>query len=1184
MVQRGRRNKSIQKDEAGELSIGGRMRLARMKRSVSLMTIAEKTKEIDPQERGYSIGHLSMVENGRFQPSFELAEMYEQILELKKGELTQYLPQERRGAKRSSESEGKKEAAEKAPKGELPLATSFYGRESELTILDEWIVTERKQVIAIVGQAGIGKTALAISIANRVKHHFQYLFWYSLQYGPLIEDFLKDCTQAISGGKGVERSGNLNSQITLLLNALEKSRCLIVLDNLETVLNDEGQYKRYRQLLQRLGENKHKSCILLTSRENPHELFTLEAKGLPVRSLPLTGLHQKDARKLIEEKKLSGTDKEYEQLIDFYARNPMALRLVAAIIYNEFGGNIAEFLGSGGLLFEGIRNLLEEQFSRLSPLEQATMYWMMIEREEVPLDDLQKDLIPSISLTDVRDILRSLQRRSLIEKKGTTLFYLHPVITDYVNRRFVEEIGKELERRTFNLFKSHALIKAQSKEYVRKNQVQCILKPVADHLKMALGKEGSEKQLKDMLRQMREEGRQMLDYMAGNILNLLIELQADLRRTDFSRLSVWQAYLQNVELPEVNFTDADLSTSVFSDVFGSVLSLALHEEVEFLAAGTANSVIRLWQLAGNEPVQTLQGHLNWVRSIDFSPDGRLLASGSDDCTIRLWKIPARQCIALLEEHTDRVRMVRFSPDGRFLASSSDDQTIRLWDTATWQCRVLLNGHTRRIRALAFSPDGRYLASGSDDCTILLWQVNDWKLIRKLEGHTRWIRTLAFSSDGRLLASGSDDCTVRLWNSENGHCLQTLEGHTKLVRTVAFAPQDDRLMSGSEDATIRSWRINDGACTNILHEHSNAVRALVFTRNGDLLISGGDDQTIRFWQPGNGMCLKTLQGYNTWIYSVTFSPDGRLLASGNQDTGVRIWEVASKSRPMTLRGHRGPVYSVAFSVDGRLLASGSQDSDVRIWEVSSGRSLVILQEHNNQVNSVTFSPDGMLLASGSEDNTICIWEIDGWQKLHTLTGHTNRVRTVAFSPNSRLLASGSEDTTVRIWEVASGRELATLPGHTDQVRSVAFSRDGRLLASGSEDNTIRVWQADGWQKLRTLEGHSKRVRSVIFTPDGRFLISGSEDTTLRIWEVGTWRCLKEVQAHRGLIYTIAINPDGTILASGSYDSTMKLWRIPEGVCQETLESERPYEKMNIKGASGLEDQQKNMLRVLGATEQ
>ncbi len=75
---------------------------------------------------------------------------------------------------------------------------------------------------------------------------------------------------------------------------------------------------------------------------------------------------------------------------------------------------------------------------------------------------------------------------------------------------------------------------------------------------------------------------------------------------------------------------------------------------------------------------TLTGHTSVVRSVAFSPDGRLLASGSFDNTIKLWEVSSGSLVRTLTGHTNSVRSVAFSPDGRLLASGSDDKTIKLW--------------------------------------------------------------------------------------------------------------------------------------------------------------------------------------------------------------------------------------------------------------------------------------------------------------------------------------------------------------------------------------------------------------------------------------------------------------------------------------------------------------------------
>jgi WD40 repeat protein len=65
-------------------------------------------------------------------------------------------------------------------------------------------------------------------------------------------------------------------------------------------------------------------------------------------------------------------------------------------------------------------------------------------------------------------------------------------------------------------------------------------------------------------------------------------------------------------------------------------------------------------------------------SVIFSPDAKTLASGSADTTVRLWDVAShRQVGAALTGHTDYVFSVAFSPDGKTVASGSWDNTVRL---------------------------------------------------------------------------------------------------------------------------------------------------------------------------------------------------------------------------------------------------------------------------------------------------------------------------------------------------------------------------------------------------------------------------------------------------------------------------------------------------------------------------
>jgi WD40 repeat protein len=102
----------------------------------------------------------------------------------------------------------------------------------------------------------------------------------------------------------------------------------------------------------------------------------------------------------------------------------------------------------------------------------------------------------------------------------------------------------------------------------------------------------------------------------------------------------------------------------------------------------------------------------------------VLASGGSDNNVLLWDAATGERMgAPLSGHTDVVRSVAFSPDGRLLASGSEDRTIRIWDVASTQNPpVTLSGHNAEVTGVAFTPDGKFVASSSWDSDARLWDL------------------------------------------------------------------------------------------------------------------------------------------------------------------------------------------------------------------------------------------------------------------------------------------------------------------------------------------------------------------------------------------------------------------------------------------------------------------------------
>jgi len=1077
----------------------------------------------------------------------------------------------------------------------------FWGRTEELIRLKQWILEERCRLITLVGMGGIGKTALSIRLAEQIQDEFDFVIWRSLRNAPSVQTLLADLIGFLSSQQAT-LARTIDGQIAQLTEYLRNSRCLLVLDNVESILGSDERagdyregYEGYGQLLESIGETRHQSCLVLTSREKLRELSIQEGENLPIRSFRLSGVGQVEGKAIIQEKGFAVSAEEGQVLVEHYAGNPLALKIVATTIQELFDGNAAQFLEQEVTIFGAIEDLLDQQFNRLSDLEKQIMYWLAIHRESMSLSQLQTDVVPSASMRVLIEALESLQLRSLIEKNSAH-FTQQPVVMEYITARLVEQICEEIVSGNIKRFDSHAVMKAQTKDYLRKAQISLILKPIADRLLSVLGSpEQVISQLHQLLSSLQTRPPRQAGYAAGNLLNLLIHLKANLRGLNFAALTVWQAHLQGVNLHHVNFANADLQRSVFTQTLGEISSATFSPDEQWLAIGIG-SEIHLWQMPENKHYISFQGHTAWVQAIAFSPDGKRLASGSHDQTVRLWDIDTGQCLKTLHGHTGSIQAVVFNADGTCLASGSHDQTVRLWNSHDWRCFQVLQGHTRQILSVLFTPDGKWLVTGSDDQTVRLWDTRTGECMRRLEIRINWVLSIALSPNGRTLAVGSDNTKVQFWDIATGKCLSTLLNYSSRVWALAFSPDGKMLATGSEDRTVKIWEIETGQCLQNCQSHTHRVWLVAFSPDGQTIVSISEDETIKLWDVHTGECIKTWHGYTNWIFSVAFSSNGQVLASSSRDKLVRLWDATTGECLKTLAGHKSTVSSIAFALQqdgeepdiadpryGDYLASGSDDQTVKLWDIQTGECLKTFLGHTDWIQSVHFSPDGQHLATGSRDQTLKIWDVYTGECLQTLTGHTHRVRSVVFNAQGTMLVSGSDDRTIKLWELKTGQCLQTLKGHQDLVLSVAFHPSGEQIASGSADRTIKLWDVSTQQCLQTLTGHTHRVRSVVFSADGRYLASSSDDQTVKLWEIKTGINLATLRGHTKTVWSVAFNPVTQKLASGSEDETIKLWDTETGECIRTLRIDRPYEGMNIQGVVGLTPAQRTTLKALGAVE-
>jgi WD40 repeat protein len=1102
--------------------------------------------------------------------------------------------------------------------GEAIDVSHFYGRGVELERLEQWIVDRRCRLVGVFGWGGIGKTAFSVKLARQLEFQFEYVIWRSLRQAIAPNDLLNEILPILIGSEVQE------SSIDLLMQQLQQKRCLLVFDNVESILQAGEKngcylagYEAYGELFDRISDEKHQSCLVLTGREKPNGISQREGVNLPVRSIQLTGLSIADAHHILVDKGLGSSSLEQQNLINYVGGNPLALKLVATSVQNIFSGDIESFLAQGAAIFSNLQDLLAHQFDRFSPLQQQVMYWLAINREAVTPARLQAEFLPTITLPTLLVALETLHDRSLMEttERGLTQ---QPVIMEYVTNRFIERIEREIITGELELFRTHTLIEAETKDYLRDAQIQLILQPLIDRLLTHFtDRSHLELHLSKILTTLRHQTDKIAGYAAGNLLNLFCHLKTDLQGFDFSHLAIRQAYLLNATLHDVNFTGSHISQTVFAETFGGVVGIAFSPNGERFATSDTKGDIQIWEARTFTKLTSCQGHQHWTWAVAFSPDGQYLASASDDHRVKLWDVATGECLHTYIGHTLSVNAVTFSPDGQIIASSAQDNTIRLWRTfpgkSSPEIQTLV-GHNGRVWSIAFSPDGRTLVSGGEDLTVRLWNVATGECLNEWEAHTAWVRFVAFSPDGKTIATASYDRSIKIWEvkipqipdffEKPGICLQTLIGHQQPVSAIAFSPDGQQLVSSSFDKTIKLWDTTSGKCVKTLLGHRNRIWTVAFHPNGNQIASGGDDNHTKIWDLERERCIKTIVGNANAILSVNLSPDGSYLASGNEDTTIRIWSIDREKIVQTLREHTNRVWSVNFSPDGRLLASGSADYTIKLWDWQVGNCLKTLRGHHSWVWRVIFSPDGRTLASTSYDQTVKIWDIDTGACLKTLQGHHSPVIYADFSPDGELLVSCDFSGIIKLWnhrlpfakrleekadQGSTGEYYRDIGEHSNSAWSVTFSTDGQWLVSASYDETIKLWSVKTGECLQTFVGHRGPILSAKFSDNDRFIISVGVDRSLKIWDIQTGKCIQSLTEHSGLIYTLDVGnirssdmdyPKSTAF-TGSLDETIKVWDLDAAKCIATWKSRRPYEGMQIDKIQGLTTAQTATLQALGA---
>jgi uncharacterized protein with WD repeat len=284
-----------------------------------------------------------------------------------------------------------------------------------------------------------------------------------------------------------------------------------------------------------------------------------------------------------------------------------------------------------------------------------------------------------------------------------------------------------------------------------------------------------------------------------------------------------------------------------------------------------------------------------VFALAWHPKGTLLAAAGYR-EVKLMDPRGARTLHLLPGHVEAVRALAFSRDGKWLATGGGVPAkrgeVKIWDLEQRVERLHFEGHDDCIYAVAFSPDGAMLATASYDKLIKLWDAATGKEIRTLKDHIDAVYALAFTGDGKRLVSGAADRTVKVWDPSTGARLYTLSEPLEGINTLALDPSGNRVAAGGYDKSIRVWSLGEtgGELLHSLMAHEDAILKLAWSPDGRTLVSSSADRTVKVLDPSD-LTERSVLKQPDWAYGLEFSPDGKSLAVGRMDGSLNLYETS-----------------------------------------------------------------------------------------------------------------------------------------------------------------------------------------------------------------------------------------------------------------------------------------------------